>query len=68
MCVSLILIDAHLSADGPLGIFADPEPNITETIIGGADLVAVDWVGAIKIGLYPKISQHMELVVKAFRR
>ena len=25
------LIDAHLSADGPFGIFADPEPNVTET-------------------------------------
>jgi uncharacterized protein (DUF362 family) len=60
------LIDAHLSADGPFGIFADPEPNITETIIGGADLVAVDWVGATKMGLDPKISQYMEFAVKAF--
>lgn len=60
------LIDAHLSSDGPFGVFADPEPNITETIIGGADLVAVDWVGATKMGLDPKISQYMELAVKAF--
>jgi uncharacterized protein (DUF362 family) len=60
------LIDAHLSADGPFGIFADPEPNVTETIIGGANLVAVDWVGASKMGLEPKISQYMELAVKAF--
>jgi hypothetical protein len=60
------LIDAYLSADGPFGIFADPEPNITETIIGGADLVAVDWVGATKMGIDPKISQYMELAVKAF--
>jgi uncharacterized protein (DUF362 family) len=60
------LIDAYLSADGPFGIFADPEPNVTETIIGGADLVAVDWVGATKMGLDPKISQYMELAVKAF--
>lgn len=60
------LIDAHLSADGPFGVFADPEPNITETIIGGEDLVAVDWVGASKMGLDPKISQYMELAVKAF--
>jgi uncharacterized protein (DUF362 family) len=60
------LIDAHLSADGPFGIFADPEPNITETIIAGADLVAVDWVGATKMGLDPKISRYMELAVKAF--
>jgi uncharacterized protein (DUF362 family) len=60
------LIDAHLSADGPFGIFADPEPNVTETIIGGEDLVAVDWVGATKMGLDPKISEYMELAVKAF--
>jgi uncharacterized protein (DUF362 family) len=60
------LIDAHLSADGPFGIFADAEPNITETIIGGANLVAVDWVGASKMGIDPKISRYMELAVKAF--
>jgi uncharacterized protein (DUF362 family) len=60
------IIDAYLSADGPFGIFADPEPNETHTIIGGADLVAVDWVGATKMGLDPKISQYMELAVKAF--
>jgi cholesterol oxidase len=60
------LIDAYLSADGPFGIFADPEPNYTHTIIGGGDLVAVDWVGASKMGIDPKISQYMELAVKAF--
>jgi uncharacterized protein (DUF362 family) len=60
------LIDAYLSADGPFGIFADPEPNYTHTIIGGDDLVAVDWVGASKMGIDPKISQYMELAVKAF--
>jgi uncharacterized protein (DUF362 family) len=60
------LIDAYLSADGPFGIFADPEPNETHTIIGGADLVAVDWVGATKMGLDPKISKYMRLAVKAF--
>ncbi|MFP3868716.1 MAG: DUF362 domain-containing protein [Desulfobacteraceae bacterium] len=60
------LIDAYLSADGPFGVFADSEPNVTETIIGGADLVAVDWVGASKMGLEPKISKYMELAVKAF--
>jgi uncharacterized protein (DUF362 family) len=60
------LIDACVSADGPFGIFADPEPNSTYTIIGGNDLVAVDWVGATKMGIDPKISQYMELAVKAF--
>jgi hypothetical protein len=60
------LIDAYLSADGPFGIFADPEPNPTHTIIGGENLVAVDWVGASKMGIEPKISRYMELAVKAF--
>jgi len=60
------LIDAYLSADGPFGIFADSDPNPTHTIIGGADLVAVDWVGATKMGLHPKISQYMDLAIKAF--
>jgi uncharacterized protein (DUF362 family) len=60
------LIDAHVSADGPFGVFADSEPNMTATIIGGADLVAVDWVGATKMGLDPKISRYMELAVKTF--
>ena len=46
-------------------MFADPEPNVTETIIGGENLVAVDWVGASKMGLDPKISPYMELAVKA---
>ena len=59
------LIDAFLSADGPFGIFADAEPNITETIIGGDDLVAVDWVGATKMGLDPFISKYMRLAVQA---
>ena len=59
------LIDAYVSADGPFGIFADPEPNDTYTIIGGNDLVAVDWVGASKMGIEPKISEYMELAVKA---
>ncbi len=60
------LIDAFESADGPLGIFADPAPNKTETILGGSDLVAVDWVGASKMGIDPMISQYMDLAVKAF--
>ncbi|MGA3115695.1 MAG: DUF362 domain-containing protein [Syntrophobacteraceae bacterium] len=60
------LIDAYLSADGPFGIFADAEGNPTKTIIGGEDLVAVDWVGASKMGLQPKISKYMELAVQTF--
>jgi len=60
------IIDAWLSADGPFGIFADSEPNPTHTIIAGADLVAVDWVGASKMGIDPKISRYMKEALKAF--
>ncbi|MBE0568253.1 MAG: DUF362 domain-containing protein [Deltaproteobacteria bacterium] len=60
------LVDAYLSADGPFGIFADPAPNETDTIIGGADLVAVDWIGASKMGIDPMISPYMKLAVETF--
>ena len=60
------LIDAYVSADGPFGIFADTRPNKTYTIIGGADMVAVDWVGASKMGIDPMISKYMSLAVEAF--
>ncbi len=59
-------IDAHISADGPFGIFADKDPNYTETVIGGDDLVAVDWIGAAKMGLDPMVSEYMRQAVKAF--
>ena len=60
------IIDAFLSADGPFGIFADTAPNKTKTIIGGADLVAVDWVGSTKMGIDPTISKYMRLALEAF--
>jgi uncharacterized protein (DUF362 family) len=60
------LVDAYLSADGPFGIFADPAPNETNTIIGGTDLVAVDWIAASKMGIDPMISPYMKLAVEAF--
>jgi uncharacterized protein (DUF362 family) len=60
------LVDGYLSADGPFGIFADPAPNATHTIIGGADLVAVDWVGATKMGINPTISPYMKYAVEEF--
>lgn len=60
------LVDAWLSADGPFGVFARPAPNETKTIIGGDDLVAVDWVGASKMGLDPMLSKHVELAVGLF--
>lgn len=64
--VHFAFIDAHISADGPFGIFADKDPNYTETIIGGEDLVAVDWIGAAKMGLDPMVSEYMQQAVKAF--
>jgi len=60
------LIDAYISADGPFGIFADVEPNFTSTIIGGDNIVAVDWVGASKMGYDPTISEYMQLAVERF--
>lgn len=60
------LIDGYISADGAFGIFADVEPNFTQTIIGGDDIVAVDWVGASKMGLDPMISDYMKLAVERF--
>jgi uncharacterized protein (DUF362 family) len=59
-------IDAYLSADGPFGVFADKDPNYTETIVGGDDLVAVDWIGAAKMGVTPMASDYMKLAVKEF--
>ncbi len=59
-------IDAYVSADGPFGIFADKTPNYTRTIIGGENIVAVDWVGASKMGLNPMISEYMQAGVKRF--
>ncbi len=60
------LVDGYLSADGPFGVFADPLPNETHTVIGGPDLVAVDWVAASKMGVDPMVSQYMKLAVQAF--
>lgn len=59
-------IDGVASADGPFGIFADPYPQLTMTIIGGEDIVAVDWVGSAKMGLNPMLSRYMQEAVKAF--
>jgi uncharacterized protein (DUF362 family) len=60
------LIDAYFSADGAFGIFADVQPNFTSTVIGGDNLVAVDWVGASKMGYDPMISEYIERAVSEF--
>jgi uncharacterized protein (DUF362 family) len=64
--IHFALIDAYISADGPFGIFADKNPNHTETIIGSEDLVATDWIGAAKMGLDPMVSDYMKRAVEAF--
>jgi uncharacterized protein (DUF362 family) len=64
--IHFALIDAHISADGPFGIFADKKPNYTETLIGSEDLVATDWIGAAKMGLDPMVSDYMKLAVEAY--
>ena len=58
--------DGYLSSDGPFGVFAHPVPNETHTIIGGPDLVAVDWVGASKMGIDPLLSPYLKHAVEIF--
>jgi uncharacterized protein (DUF362 family) len=60
------IVDAFIGADGPFGIFADRDPNPTRTVIAGENIVAVDWVGASKMGLDPMVSRYMQLAVQAF--
>lgn len=65
------LIDAFISADGQFGVMVDPQPNLTKTIIGGANLAAVDWVGCTKMGMDPddfRIGRFYYLAVKEFGR
>jgi uncharacterized protein (DUF362 family) len=60
------LIDAFWSADGMLGFKADYSPKHTKTIIGGEDVIAVEWVGARKMGLEPEVSRIFTCAVEAF--
>lgn len=60
------IIDAFLSADGPMGVISDVRPNLTKTLIGGEKIVAVDWVGARKMGLNPLRSRFMKIAVHEF--
>ena len=65
------LIDAFLSADGQFGVITCPKPNPTRTIIAGENLIAVDWVGAKKMGLDPDdpmVGRFLPLAVQAFGR
>lgn len=60
------LIDAFWSADGLLGLKADYSPRHTKTIIGGENIIAVEWVGAKKMGLDPFVSRIFALATTAF--
>lgn len=63
------LIDGIYSADGQFGVMVDPTPKHTKTIIGGENLMAVDWVGAKKMGLNPddqKVGRYLPLAWEAF--
>jgi uncharacterized protein (DUF362 family) len=63
------LIDGIYSADGQFGVIVDPTPNHTKTMIGGENLIAVDWVGGKKMGLDPddpKVGRFLPLAVEAF--
>jgi len=59
-------IDGYWSADGLLGLKADYTPKHTQTIIGGENIIAVEWVGAKKMGLNPYDSRIFQLAMTAF--
>ncbi len=58
-------IDAFWSSDGMNGCVIENLKN-TRTIIGGTDFVAVDWVGALKMGLNPIRNRLMEMATDVF--
>ncbi len=63
------IIDAIYSGDGHFGVIVDPTPNPTNTMIAGENLIAVDWVGAKKMGLdpdNPNVGRFLPLAVEAF--
>jgi len=65
------LIDAFVSADGPFGVIVCNSPKGTKTIIGGENLIAVDYVGAKKMRLDPcdpRVGRFLSLAVEAFGR
>jgi uncharacterized protein (DUF362 family) len=60
------LIDAFWSSHGFNGC-AIETPLYTRTIIGGTDCMAVDWVGAEKMGVDPAENPLMELAMREWR-
>lgn len=64
--IHFAIIDGMWGADGLLGIKADYTPKHTKTMIGGESIVAVDHVGARKMGLEPMKSGIFKLAVEVF--
>lgn len=58
------IIDAIISSDGPFGFRGSKNPKKTDTIIVGSNLQAVDWVGALKMGINPMRSRLMKKIVE----
>jgi uncharacterized protein (DUF362 family) len=59
-------IDAFVSADQAFGFRGDQTPENTKTILGSKDIMALDWVGAVKMGLDPLDSRLMRKAVAAW--
>jgi uncharacterized protein (DUF362 family) len=57
------IVDAFISADGPFGFRGSNRPKKTKTVLAGQNCIAVDWVGAMKMGLNPMRSRLMRKVV-----
>jgi uncharacterized protein (DUF362 family) len=57
------LVDAWLGADGFLGFKGHHNPCRTRTILGGENIIAVDWVGAEKMGLNPLVNPLTRMAV-----
>ena len=58
------IVDAITSADGWFGFRGSKRIKHTNTIIASHDLIALDWAGALKMGLNPMRSRLMKKVVK----
>lgn len=56
-------IDAFISADQAFGFRGDKTAKKTKTIMGSANIIALDWVGALKMGLEPMESRLMKKAV-----
>ncbi len=58
------IVDAMISADGTFGFRGNKRPKLTNTILASQNCIALDWVGALKMGIKPLCSRLMRKVVK----